>query len=46
LYRNKRVAIFDTKDDASFGLKHEMVIWDHLTQLEVGWADKLSDGSY
>ena len=46
LYNGRRVLIIDTKDDLDFSLGHTIVIIDKVMNLEMGWADQQSDGSY
>jgi hypothetical protein len=46
IHQNRRVVIMEVKDDDSFSLGHQLVLWDKQTDLPVGWADKLEDGSY
>ena len=46
IHKNRRVVIMEVKDDDSFSLGHQLVLWDKQTDIPVGWADKLEDGSY
>ena len=45
-HQNRRVLIMEVKDDDSFSLGHQLVLWDKQTDIPVGWADKLEDGTY
>ena len=46
VHQNRRVVIMEVRDDDSFSLGHQLVLWDKQTDLPVGWADKQDDGTY
>jgi uncharacterized protein YbdZ (MbtH family) len=47
VYQNKRVLIVDVVNNPQFSLlNRQYVLWDKYCQLQMGWADIQSDGSY
>ena len=47
VYQNNRVLIVDAVNNPQFSLlNRQYVLWDKYFQLQMGWADIQSDGSY